>query len=207
MPETIRIFDGARSGSTRSDCQPHKQSNSECQSEALELWAGRNAVLCVSYEVVAVEIQEIVLPSQKRLRSGHYATLLVEIARFATREGHRQVSRKNLKQHPANDTAHVVVNDPCSSVLVIADKDSSVLFPEWSWPLDDVAHEKQHANILHPNLTSRFPNDSPALGGRRGGNLRADCIKNLASRFLDVLKAGRQELRVPLVELNVVLRR
>ncbi len=59
-------------------------------------------------------------------------------------------------------------------------------------------------NVLRKKRTKQM---KPALSGRRGGNLRADCIKNLASRFLDVLKAGRQELRVTLVELNVVLRR
>ena len=47
----------------------------------------------------------------------------------------------------------------------------------------------------------------PALGGRRGGSVRADCIENLGGRFLDVLQAFRQELRVTIVELNVILRR
>jgi hypothetical protein len=133
--------------------------------------------------------------------------LLVRIARFTTRQGHGEASGKIFEQHPAHNSAYVVVNHPCASVLVIANKDSPVLLSEWPRSLDDVAHEKKHANILHPNRASDCPDDWPALDGRRGGNLRADCVENLGSGFLDVLQAGRQELRVTFIELDVVLRR
>jgi hypothetical protein len=45
-----------------------------------------------------------------------------------------------------------------------------------------------------------------ALGGRRGVPVRAECIENLGGCFLDVLQAGRQELCVTFVKLDVVLR-
>ena len=99
------------------------------------------------------------------------------------------------------------MNNPCVPGLVKTEKDASVPFPKRSWSLDNVAHEKQHTAILHQNLVSGWPDESPALSGRRGGNLRADCIEDLVGRFLDVLKTCRQEFRVAIVELNVILRR
>ena len=49
-----------------------------------------------------------------------------------------------------------------------------------------------------------WPRD--ALGGRRGGFLRADGIENSSSGLLDMLQALRQQLGVTLVKLDVVLR-
>jgi hypothetical protein len=43
-----------------------------------------------------------------------------------------------------------------------------------------------------------------ALGGRRGGYLRADCAEISSSSLLDVLQALRQKLGITLEQLDVV---